>query len=178
MRTSWPEAESEYIFGGVIDDMKILQDAVRSLRNLRAEAHVPPQQWLNKAVIRVAGDTHTAEVLKASLNQICGLCRVRDVVLEAPASEWTYGASLSNVTGDAEVRLPVGDVLDVPKEISRLECEIASITKAVAASQARLNKPDFVSRAPAEVVEKERGKVAEGNAQIERLKANLESLSR
>ncbi len=178
MRTSWPEAKAEYIFDGVVDDMKILQDAVRSLRNLRAEAHVPPQQWLNKAVIRVAGDTHTAEVLNASLNQICGLCRVRDVVLEAPASEWVYGASLSSVTGEAEVKLPVGDVLDVPKEIARLEGEIAAITKAVAASEARLNKPDFVSRAPAEVVEKERGKVAEGNAQIERLKANLESLSR
>ncbi|MBQ6435694.1 MAG: hypothetical protein IJJ09_06810, partial [Synergistaceae bacterium] len=45
-------------------------------------------------------------------------------------------------------------------------------------SQARLNKADFVARAPAEVVEKERSKVSEGTAQIERLKTNLESLSK
>ncbi|MBQ4432433.1 MAG: hypothetical protein II877_13090, partial [Synergistaceae bacterium] len=76
------------------------------------------------------------------------------------------------------VKLPVGDVLDVPKEIARLEGEIAAIMKAVASSEARLGKADFVARAPAEVVEKERGKVAEGRAQIERLRANLESLSR
>ena len=178
MRSAWPESKSEYVFAGSVDDMRILQEAVRSLRNLRAEAHVPPQQKLNRAVIRVAPESHTAEVLNASLNQISGLCRIGEVVLEALGSEWTYGASLANVTGDAEIRLPVGDVLDVQKEIARLQGEIVSIEKAVASSQARLNKADFVSRAPAEVVEKERNKVIEGNAQIERLKANLESLSK
>ena len=69
-------------------------------------------------------------------------------------------------------------MLDVPEEIARLGKEIAGIEKAVASSEARLGKADFVARAPAEVVEKERGKVAEGKAQIERLRANLESLSR
>ena len=72
--------------------------------------------------------------------------------------------------------MPVGDVLDVPKEITRLEGEITSIEKEIEKSQTRLDKADFISRAPAEVVEKERAKVSEGQAQIERLKANLESL--
>ena len=55
--------------------------------------------------------------------------------------------------------------------------EIASIEKNVAASRARLDKPSFVSRAPQEVVEKERARVAEGTAQIARLKENLDSIS-
>ncbi|MBR2209354.1 MAG: valine--tRNA ligase [Synergistaceae bacterium] len=176
MRSKWPEAKKEFIFDGVISEMKILQDSVRTLRNLRAEAHVAPQQWLNKTVIRVNPDSETAKILKSSLNQIENLCRVHDVILESPSSEWTYGASLSSVTGEAEIKLPVGDVLDVPKEITRLENEISSIEKDIAKSQARLDKADFVSRAPAEVVEKERAKVSEGQAQVERLKANLESL--
>ncbi|MBQ9389143.1 MAG: valine--tRNA ligase [Synergistaceae bacterium] len=178
MRSSWPEPESEYIFDGAAEEMRVLQEAVRTLRNLRAEAHVPPQQRLAKAVIRVSSGTKTAEILRASLNQISGLCRIDDVVLEEPSGEWSYGPSLSSVSGDAEVKLPVGDVLDVPEEISRLGKEIASIEKNIASSQARLDKADFVARAPAEVVEKERNKVAEGKAQIERLKANLESLSK
>ena len=57
----------------------------------------------------------------------------------------------------------------------RLGKEIASIEKVAASSQAQ---PSFVERAPAEVVDKERAKVAEGQAQIARLKANLDSLSR
>ncbi|MBQ6737158.1 MAG: valine--tRNA ligase [Synergistaceae bacterium] len=178
MKTSWPNPKSEYIFEGINEKMRILQDSVRTLRNLRAEAHVAPQQWLNKAVIRVNSDTETAKILTASLNQIENLCRVHDVILESPETVWTYGASLSSVTGDAEIKLPVGDVLDVEKEISRLKQEIETITKNINSSQARLNKADFVARAPAEVVEKERSKVSEGTAQIERLKANLESLSK
>ena len=178
MRSSWPCAESKYIFDGVNEDMRILQDIVRSLRNLRAEAHVAPQQWLNHAVIRVKSESETARIINASLNQICNLCRIHEVILEEPASEWSYGPSLSSVSGDSEVKLPVGDVLDVPKEIARLKNDIAVIEKTIAAGQARLNKPEFVSRAPIEVVEKERAKVEEGKAQCERLKANLESLSR
>ena len=176
MRSKWPEAKKEFIFEGVTSEMKILQDAVRTLRNLRAEAHVAPQQWLNKSVIRVKLSSQTSKILKASLNQISNLCRVHDVILEEPSKEWSYGASLSSVTGEAEIKLPVGDVLDVPKEITRLEGEITSIEKEIAKSQTRLDKADFISRAPAEVVEKERAKVSEGQAQIERLKANLESL--
>ncbi|MBQ7154341.1 MAG: valine--tRNA ligase [Synergistaceae bacterium] len=178
MRTSWPDAKDEYTFAGVVEEMSVLQDAVRALRNLRAEAHVPPQQKLSRAVIRAVKDSSAAKILGASLNQIENLCRVSEVVLEAPADEWTHGPSLSGMSGEAEVRLPVGDVLDVEKEIARLTQEVANIEKAVASSQARLDKPSFVERAPAEVVEKERGKVAEGQAQIARLKANLESLSR
>ncbi len=178
MRTSWPEPVKEYEFEGATEEMSILQDIVRVLRNLRAEAHVPPQKRLAKAVIRVAKGTRTSEILRESLSQVEGLCKVDEVVLEEPSGEWTYGPSLSSVSGDAEVKLPVGDVLDVPEEIKRLEKEIAAIEKAIASSEARLGKADFVARAPAEVVEKERGKVAEGKAQIERLRANLESLSR
>ena len=178
MKTSWPKSKSEYIFEGVNDEMKILQDVVRALRNLRAEAHVAPQQWLNKAVIRVNSETQTAKILQTSLNQVSNLCRVHDVILEEPEKIWNYGASLSSVTGEAEIKLPVGDVLDVEKEISRLRQEIETITKNVSSSQTRLNKADFVARAPTEVVEKERTKVSEGLAQIERLKNNLESLSK
>ena len=178
MRSSWPESVSAYEFAGVPDDMSALQDVVRSLRNLRAEAHVPPQQKLAHAVIRVADTSRAYGVLRQSLNQIENLCKFTSVTIEEPSGEWKHGPSLSGMSGECEVRLPVGDVLDVPKEIARLQGEIAGIEKAVASSEARLGKADFVSRAPAEVVEKERGKVAEGRAQIERLQANLESLSR
>lgn len=178
MRSAWPEAKGEYTFAGSVEEMAVLQDSVRALRNLRAEAHVPPQQWLNAAVIRVTGESVSAKILGASLNQVSNLCRVRDVKLESPASEWSHGPSLSGMSGEAEVRLPVGDVLDVEKEIARLTQEIGNIEKVVAGSRARLAKPSFVERAPTEVVEKERMKVSEGEAQIERLRANLESLSK
>ena len=176
MRTAWPEAKSEYIFEESLSEMKVLQDTVRALRNLRAEAHVAPQQWLNKAVIKIEPAAPASKIFDAALNQISNLGRVREVLLESPKGEWTHGPSLSTVTTEAEIKLPVGDVLDVPKEIARLESDIVSIEKDVAKSKARLEKSDFVSRAPAEVVEKERGKVQAGESQIQRLQENLKSL--
>ena len=96
--------------------------------------------------------------------------------IQTPAA----GEALSQVFGQPVciTSCSLGDVLDVPKEIARLQGEIAGIEKAIASSQARLDKPSFVERAPAEVVEKERSKVTEGTAQIARLRANLESLSK
>ena len=61
MRTPFPKPKKEFIFDGVVAEMRILQDSVRTLRNLRAEAHIAPQQWLNKAVIRVNPESETAE---------------------------------------------------------------------------------------------------------------------
>ncbi|MBQ9566248.1 MAG: valine--tRNA ligase [Synergistaceae bacterium] len=173
MKTPWPEPR--YRFDSAMPAMRTLQGVVRALRNLRAEAHVAPQQWVNHAVIRVEG-SETAEVLRASLSQISGLCRVKEVAVE-PMSSPRPAASLSSVVGDAAVSLPVGELLDVAAEIQRLTQEVASIEKNVAASQSRLDKPDFVARAPEAVVEKERARVAEGTAQITRLRENLESLS-
>ena len=175
MQAPWPEPKEAYRFPEAAPAMRTLQDVVRALRNLRAEAHVAPQQPMERAVIRV-DEPATAETLRASLNQISNLCKVREMSVE-PMAAPRPAASLSSVVGDAEVSLPVGNVLDVPAEIARLTQEAASIEKNVAASQARLDKPDFVARAPQEVVEKERARVAEGRAQLARLKENLASLS-
>ena len=175
MQTPWPEPKDAFRDAEALSSMRTLQDVVRALRNLRVEAHVPPQQPMDRAVIRVDAP-RAAEILRASVDQIAGLCRMRDVEV-CPMSTPRPPASLSSVVGDAEISLPVGEVLDVPAEIARLGQEIASIEKDVAASRARLDKPDFVSRAPQDVVEKERARVAEGQAQIARLKENLASLS-
>ena len=176
MKAEWPVSKEELRTPDSIASMRTLQDTVRSLRNLRAEAHVAPQQWMNNAVVRVDAPA-VAEMLRENISTVSGLCRIREVVV-APMSAERPAACLTSVVGDAEVSLPVGDVLDIEAEIARLTQEIASIEKNVAASRGRLDKPGFVSRAPQEVVEKERARMAEGTAQIARLKENLTSLSR
>ena len=174
MTVKWPEVKSEYRFD-IGSSMQEFQDTVRILRNLRAEAHVAPQQWMNKAVIRI-DRPETAAMLKDGLPLISMLCRVKEIDV-LPASAPRPSASLSSVIGEGEISLHVGDVLDIAAEITRLKQELLTIEKTVASSRGRLEKPDFVARAPQEVVEKERTRVAEGEAQIARLQENLKSLS-
>ncbi len=178
MRYGFSSEKTDFIFEDSLNNMKILQEIVRSLRNLRAEAHVAPQQWLNKTVIRIDENSDSLKIISESKNQISNLCRVHEVLIENPESQWTHGASLSSVSGDCEVKLPVGDFLDVEKEISRLKNEISTIEKNIASSQAKLSKQSFIEKAPAEVVEKEKLRVSDGKSQLERLKSNLESLSK
>ena len=173
VRALWPAPKPEHRFG-VCGAMRIVQDVVRVLRNLRAEAHLPPQQWLQRAVIRV-DDLETGETLRSSLPRIEELARMKGLEVQ-PLSSPRPSASLSSVVGACEVSLPVGDVLDVASEIKRLEQEIASVEKVVAAGRGRLNNPNFLTRAPEAVVEKERAQVAEGEAQIVRMEENLRSL--
>jgi valyl-tRNA synthetase len=175
MAAAWPQPKCGYRFD-TGRGMQDFQEIVRTLRNLRAEAHVPAQQWMGKAVIRI-DRAETVAALGETLPLASILCRVKDIEL-SPASAPRPSACLSSVVGDGEISLQVGDVLDIDAELARLQQELASVEKTVATSQGRLDKPDFVARAPQEVVEKERARVAEGQAQILRIQENLRSLSR
>jgi valyl-tRNA synthetase len=174
MEAAWPKAKDEYRFD-VRDAMRNVQGAVRILRNLRAEAHVAPQQWMNRASIRVDRQK-TVEALEETLPLISALCRVKDIAI-LPVSESRPPASLSSVFGEGEISLQVGGVLDIDAEVARLRQDLVAVEKTVEASRARLGKPDFVARAPREVVEKERTRVVEGEIQMARLRENLQSLS-
>jgi valyl-tRNA synthetase len=173
MEAAWPKAKDEYRFG-VQDVMRDVQGAVRILRNLRAEARVAQQQWMKKAAIR-AGRPETAEALKEALPLVSMLCRVKDIEI-LPASAPRPSGSLSSVFGEGDISLHVGDVLKIGAEVARLKHILETVEKTVAVSRARLGKSSFLARAPRDVVEKERARVSEGEAQMTRLRENLQSL--
>ncbi|MDR1740571.1 MAG: valine--tRNA ligase [Synergistaceae bacterium] len=175
MRAAWPKLKLMHD-DDAVSAMRSFQEAARAIRNLRAEAHVPPQQLVNEVVVRAPDGVISA--LSDSLALLCSLCRVRAVVLKPLSAPKHEGACLSSSLGEGDVSLPVGGLLDVPTEIARLERELAEAERTVAASRARLEKPDFAARAPAEVVEKERARVATGEAQIARISENLKSLGK
>ncbi len=72
----------------------------------------------------------------------------------------------------------MGDLIDIDSEIERLSAEIAPLAKNLDASRGKLANSDFLNRAPAEVVEKERSRLAEGEARLRRIHENIESLRR
>ncbi|MBR1418117.1 MAG: valine--tRNA ligase, partial [Synergistaceae bacterium] len=122
MQSPWPVENKFLRFDDEAGSMRILQDVIRAVRNLRAEARVAPSQLLNRVVIRV--DTpKTANMLNFSVEQIARLCRIKSVDVQPHAAP-RPAASLSSVVGNIEISLPVGDILDVNAEIARLTQEI------------------------------------------------------
>ena len=157
--------------------MGLFQEIVRVLRNLRAEARVTPQSFVNRAVVQCEDVSLVASILRETGSLMEGLTKIREISLCAPSAEKPAGALSSQIAG-GEVSLIVGDILDIASEIDRLSEEISAVTKDIRTSEGKLANDDFVRRAPAEVVEKERLRLEENETRIRRIHENIESLKR
>nr|VFK19400.1 MAG: valyl-tRNA synthetase [Candidatus Kentron sp. LPFa] len=84
--------------------------------------------------------------------------------------------SATSLLGDLEIRIPLAGLIDVDAEMARLARDIAKQEKELARSQGKLNNPNFVGKAPAEVVAKEKSRVAELEDRIGKFRAQRERL--
>jgi valyl-tRNA synthetase len=151
--------------------MRLVTDVIRAIRNVRSEFKVEPQKPL-EAVVATGG---AEEALVEEAEAIKSLARVDPLVtLEngAPPS----GQAVTLVVGDATVYLPMGDVMDLAVERRRLETELAESHDDVARLEGLLGNERFISRAPDEVVERERQRLTtaqECSARIQELLGQL-----
>ena len=172
MKNSWPKARPETLDEKAAADMKFVQEIIRTIRSLRAEARIAPSQQIPRVEITVHDDAKLA-LVKENERQILLLTRVEAIVVSESKPE----KSLASVLDDVQIYLPVGDLLDVEKEIQRLKADLAKLEKDIAKSSGKLANQNFIDRAPAEVIEKEKTELAENSAKKERMLENLKSLA-
>jgi valyl-tRNA synthetase len=166
----WPEPlPMEDWEEGKIDEFNILMEVVKSIRNLRAENKVQPGKLIE--AIFVAGGK--AELLIQQSGSIQSLAHldpqsflVKDVLLKKPQN------SASTVVSGIEIHLPLGGLVDSDVEKERLSRELQTIDSQIARLDTLL-AGDFASKAPPNVVEKERQKLVEYRATSEKLRSQL-----
>ena len=153
-------------------DMEALMRLIAELRNLRAMCNVPPGKRVDGAVV-CSGNFERLVAQHAAL--ICDLARLSGLRLERqrPAD----GTLVAGGFADVEVFLDVAGVVDLLSERQRLARELEKRQGELSGIERRLDNPDFLARAPAAVVEKERQKARELREEAERLRRNLEGLS-
>ena len=174
-RTEWPGPRIENIEEDVINEMDLVREVIRSVRNLRAEAHIAPQQMIPRAVLSVHNDEKLA-LIRSSESQITLLTKVERIeIIDRKALK--PQKSLASVLDDVQVYLPVGDLLDVEKEIQRLKNDLSKIEKDIEKGLAKLANPQFVERAPEEVILKEKASLSDNEAKRDRIRENLSSLN-
>lgn len=172
-REAWPKPRREADHKA-IEDMELVMTVIRSIRNLRAEARLQPQQTVPSVVLSADG-TERRELLKAAAAQICLLTKAEAVELYADLGRKPE-RSLAAVLDGVEIYLPVGDLLDVEKEIVRLESELSRLDNDIEKIEKKLTNPQFIERAPAEIIGKDRTALADNEAKRDRLKKNIENL--
>ena len=175
MRSGWPKPRLAEIDEKVIAGMNFVQETIRAVRNLRAEARIAPQQTIPGVTLAVH-DAAKLALLKECEKQLKLLTKVETVTF-AGEGDGKPEKSLASVLDGAQIYLPVGELLDVEKEMQRLRNDLAKLEKDIEKSKAKLANEKFVERAPAEVIEKEKNTLADNETKAARMKANLASLS-
>ena len=166
----WPEArDPEGWEAEKIADFELLQDVVRSIRNLRAEKGVAPSKKI-PASVSAAAKTDLLKAQSKALASLAGLDEV-GLSIEEKIDDKPQDAS-ALVVGAVEIYIPLAGMVDLAEEKARLEKELKEAESHIARLEKLLGS-DFANKAPAPVVQKERDKLAGYKETAEKLKAQL-----
>ena len=148
----YPVADADFYDDAAEDEISLVMEAVRSIRNLRAEFRIQQHQRI-EAVLDLPQDGAVAE---AEADAIRMLARVEPLRFGGGTNGAATNESVSLVLSKGVVTIPLGGLVDLDNERERLRGEIADIDRNRERLTARLSDERFLSRAPAEVVERER----------------------
>jgi len=152
----------------------MFMELVRAIRNARSEYDVEPGRRI-AAIIAAGENSAFLEGQRAALEILArvdgGKLHIAAQLTEKPQK------ALALIVSSLECYLPLADLVDLDKERARLTAEYAQLGQEIARSEKLLANPGFVSKAPAEVVQKERSKVEEYRERQARVKARLDGLS-
>ncbi len=173
MLATWPDAEA--IPGDVAATarMELVMDVIRAIRNIRGEMDVPPGKQI--AALLLCGSTESVATLERAQGAIKALARVGELQIGRELARPSQTAT--QVAGDVEICLPLAGLVDIAEEEQRLGKEIAKVRTDVEFFRKKLSNEKFVANAPAEVLEKDRGKLAEAEEKLAILERSLEKLA-
>ena len=166
----WPEERAiEGWEAGKVADFEMVQEVIRSIRNLRAEKGVEPGKRI--AATFVGGEK--TPLVREQAQVIAALARIDDekMTIVDEMSDKPEGA-VALVVGPIEIFIPLEGMVDLEQERERLEAELKEAESHIARLEKMLNSP-FAQKAPPAVVEKEREKLAGYKETAEKIKAQL-----
>jgi valyl-tRNA synthetase len=172
MRQPFPVSDSARLDPQAESDIEWIKAVITVVRNIRGEMRIPPGKALD--VYLHNGKDIDRERLAANHNFMCRLAKLERITwLNA---EDSAPASATGLVGDMEILVPMAGLIDKDAEIERLGKEIDKLRKEVARGEGKLRNPNFVDKAPDEVVAKEREKLDDHRSQQARLEEQMEKI--
>ncbi|MBE6886389.1 MAG: valine--tRNA ligase [Ruminococcaceae bacterium] len=168
MTSPWPVWSEEFHFPGEEGDFEKLLEAIRGIRNRRSEMNVP-----NSRKARVLIETKFAKTFEEGAPFLCRLAYASEVQV---ADKVEADGAVTVITESARIFMPMDDLIDKAKELERLNRELAACKKDQAMLSGKLSNENFVSRAPAAVVETERQRLAGVEEKIKGLEQSIAAL--
>ena len=170
MMQSYPVYDGSLNFPEDETSFGMVMDAIKAVRARRAEMNVPPSRKSHLIIV-----TDKAKAFTDGEKFICKLAYASGIEVRAELPESTDGM-VSVITDNARMFMPMAELVDLEKERTRMEKELANAKKQLDGQIAKLANENFVSRAPEKVVNVEREKKAKLEALIENLEESLKNL--
>lgn len=173
MLAPWPQVQEQWQFTEDAAQMNVLMEAIKAVRNLRAEAKVPMGK---RAPIMLKGGTAALTRLLQTYESYFHTLAFADTVTLLKETDGKSENAVVAVVPGVEIYLPLKDLIDVEKELARVQKEEAKIIKEIARLEGKLQNAGFLSKAPAEVIAKEKEKLATYQEKMTSLTQRLQEL--
>ncbi|TVP58779.1 MAG: valine--tRNA ligase [Halomonadaceae bacterium] len=169
MLAAYPEADDSLMDSEAEADIEWIKGVIEAVRNIRGEMNIPPSTRL-PVIFRstTPSDRERLDNYQSFLQSLAKLEAAQwlDAGEEAPLSS-------TQLVGDMEVLVPMANLIDKDEEVARLTRELDKLAKEGQRLSGKLGNDKFLQRAPADVVEKEREKLAEVNSRQTRLQEQV-----
>jgi valyl-tRNA synthetase len=169
----FPVVKPDLIDRGSEEEMNFIQEVIVAVRNIRSELNVPVSKPAD--VFIRCHDTDRMRILEQDKSYLQRLAKVGSLVTGSDIQKPPYSAS--SIVQGQEIFVPLKGLIDVEVEKLRLEKEIARTENMLKGVEAKLNKKEFIGKAPKEIVEKEIEKKKDFEQNLERLRANYASMT-
>ena len=175
MVSDWPVFEEAFDFKAEENEVEIIKNAVRNIRNLRADMNVPPSK--KASVYVVSEKEEVRKVFEDSRVFFATLGYASEVHVQADKAGIAEDA-VSTVIPDAVIYMPFAELVDVEKEIARLEKEAKRLEGEIKRAKGMLSNEKFISKAPAAKVEAEKEKLEKYTSMAAQVAERLSQLKK
>jgi len=174
MLAPYPQAREDWQFAEAANRMEQVMEVISAIRTIRGEMEVPPSREIT--VMLSTGSQQAQDLACLFESKIKSMARVGQLTIGSnlPKPE---DASVQPA-GEFQVFVPLKGLVDVAEEEKRLLKEIAKLDKEIELFSKKLENPSFVDRAPADIVAKEKAKLADVTAKKAVLEESLEKIKK
>ena len=171
---SWPVKTEEFSFPAEADEVERIKEAVRGVRGVRTRLNVPPSK--KAAVYVVSADEAIRRSFEDGAVFFATLAKAEAVYVQADKAGIADDAVAVDLPG-AELYIPFDQLVDIEKEIARLNAEKERLTKEISRCEGMLKNEKFLAKAPKEKVAQEQAKLADYQQLMKQVEERLAQLS-
>jgi len=173
MLEPWPMLDQSQVDQNAVEQMQYIMTVIRAVRNIRAEFNLSHASTIK--VIMVVGDVDIMQMFEDYGVYVKELAKVSDLQLVHQLDDKPRQA-VSALLSFAELYVPLEGIIDVEKEIGRLEKDLKNIETDIDRTDGKLNNEKFLAKAPPDVIAKEKGRKEEAILRREGILQRLQIL--